>query len=137
LAEVDLVLEGEEWNKQSAMSACAPCKKGKRRCDGGQPCDRCVKGNRREFCHYLAPKKRGRPAGSREEHEPEEVAEEEGPKEKRIVEMVRIQESQEKLLGVILSLEQGWIVCVLCCLLTNAICSCGDATSRASEFVWS
>lgn len=91
------------------MSACAACKKGKRKCDGATPCARCVALDRE--CVKIAPKKRGRPsstmlvtaaspkgAGAREE-EPD-----------RTNEPVLVKKSQQKLLSIILASEHAMMV---------------------------
>lgn len=74
----DAEISGEFSAKRSRVRvavACIPCKEGKRRCDGGVPCGRCVKMGRGEVCLRLEPKKRGRrPKTDYEEHMSEEQA---------------------------------------------------------------
>ena len=43
------------------MSACTSCRLAKRKCDGSQPCARCVRIGRDDACVPCVPKKRGRP----------------------------------------------------------------------------
>lgn len=38
--------------RRRVQQACQPCKTSKRRCDGGQPCSRCLKQNRQRQCNY-------------------------------------------------------------------------------------
>lgn len=88
------------------MSACASCKKGKRKCDGASPCSRCVALERE--CVKIAPKKRGRPSSSNGVVESlkggvgDEVDRLNGP--------VVVKKSQQKLLSIILASEHAMVV---------------------------